>query len=125
MLSCLGKVLEWVIARWLAYITLKYRLFSPLHFDAALRCSAVNAASALTNHVEKAFQDQEVVTSLAFDIEGTFDRVADARLIKRMWEHDISLHMMRWVTSFLNYRIAAMRLDGETSDEQRVKIRVS
>ncbi len=32
LLSCLGKVLQRVIARRLAYIALKYKLFSPLHF---------------------------------------------------------------------------------------------
>ena len=84
LLSCLGKVLEQVIARQLAYIALKYKLFSPLYFGATPRCSAVDAASTLTNNVEKSFQDQEVVIALALDIKGYFDMVTDARLIKRL-----------------------------------------
>ena len=58
LLLCLGKVLERVIARRLAYIALKYKLFSPLYFGATPRCSAIDAASTLTHDVEKAFQDQ-------------------------------------------------------------------
>lgn len=46
-----------------------------------VRCSAVDAAATLTHNVEKAFQDQEVLTALAFDIEGAFNRVTDTRLI--------------------------------------------
>ncbi len=124
LLSCLGKVLEPVIARRLAYIALKYKLFSPLHFGATLRRSAVNAASTLTHNVEKVFQDQEVVTELAFDIEGAFDRVTDARLIKRLWEQDVSLPMIKWVASFLNDRTSAVWLDEETNNQEPVKIRV-
>ena len=50
---------------------------------------------------------------MAFDIKGAFDRVTDARLIKRLWEQDIPLPMIRWVASFLDDRTAAVRLDGE------------
>ncbi len=57
LLSYLGKVLERVMARRLAYIALKYKLFSLLYFGATSRCSAVDAASMLTYDVEKAFQD--------------------------------------------------------------------
>ncbi len=115
LLSCLAKVLARVIARRLANITLKYKLFSPLHFGATPRRSAVDAASTLTHDVKKAFQNQDVVTALAFDIKGAFDRVKNARLIKRLWKQDIPLPMIRCIASFLNDRTAAVRLDGETA----------
>ena len=124
LLSCLGKALERVVARRLAHLALKYKLFSPLHFGATPRRSAVDAAAMLTHDVEKAFQGREVVTTLAFDIKGAFDRVTDARLIKRLWEQNISLPMIKWVASFLNDRTAALRLDGETGDQEPVKIGV-
>lgn len=81
LLSCLGKVLKRVIARRLAYIALKLKLFSPRHLGATPGRLAVDAASTITHDVEKAFQDQEVVTALAFDIKGAFERVTDALLI--------------------------------------------
>ena len=102
LLSCLGKVLEWVIARRLAYIALKYKLFSPLDFGTTPRQSAVDAESTLTHDVEKAFQDQKLVTELAFDIKLALDKVTDTQLIKRLWEQDISFPMIRWVATFLN-----------------------
>lgn len=124
LLSCPGKVLERVVAKRLSHIALKYRIFSPLHFGATPRRSAVDAAATLTHDVEKAFQDQEVVTALAFDIKGAFDRVTEDRLVKRLWEQDIPLPMIRWVASFLNGRSAAVRLDGEISTQEPVKIGV-
>ena len=89
-----------------------------MHLGATRRRSAVDAASTLTNDVEKAFQDQDVVAALAFDIKGAFDRVTDARLIKWLWEQDIHLPMIRLVASFLK------RLDGEIGDQEPVKIEV-
>ncbi len=124
LLSCLGKVLERVIARRLAYIALKYKLFSPLHFGGTPRRSAVDTASTLTNDVEKAFQDQKVVIALAFDIKSAFDRVKEARLIERLLQQDIPLPMIRSIALFLNDRAASMRLDGETDDQEPVKIEV-
>lgn len=84
LLSYVEKVLKRVVTRWLAHLALKYKLFSPLHFGAISRCSAVDAATTLTCNVEKAFQNQEVLTVLAFEIKGAFDKVTDKRLIKRL-----------------------------------------
>ncbi len=80
MLSCLGKVLERVIARRLANIALKYKVFGPLHFSATLCFSAFDATSTLTNDVEKPFQDYELLTALAFDIKRAFDRVKNVTI---------------------------------------------
>lgn len=122
LLSCLGKALERIVARRLAYIALKCKLFSPLHFGATPRRSAVDAAATLTHDIERGFQDREIMTVLAFDIKGAFDRVTDGRLVKRLWEQGIPLTLIRWLASFLNDRAAALRLDGEKGDQEPVKI---
>lgn len=103
---------------------MKYEIFSPLHFGTTPRRSAVDAAATLTHDVEKAFQDQEVLTALAFDIKGAFDRVTDTRLIQRLWKQNIPISMIKWVASFLNNHTAAIRLDGQTGDQEAVKIGV-
>ena len=61
---------------------------------------------------------------MAFDIKGAFDRVTDTRLIKRLWKQNIPLSIIRWVASFLNNRTAAVRLDGETNNQEPLKIGV-
>ena len=95
LLSCLGKVLERVVARRLVHLALKYKLFSLLHFGATPRRLAVDAAATLIHDVEKTFQDQEVMSALVFDIKLAFDRGTDARLVKKLWEQDILVTMIR------------------------------
>lgn len=70
----------------LSHIALKYNIFSPLYFGATPRRSAVDNVATLTHDVEKVFQDQEVVTTLVFNIKGAFDRVTEDRLVKWLWE---------------------------------------
>lgn len=82
LLSCLGKALERIVARRLAYIALKCKLFNLLHFGATPRRSAVDAVATLTHDIEKAFRDKKIMTALTFDIKGAFDRVMEVDLSK-------------------------------------------
>ena len=79
LLSCLGKALEKVIAQRLSEIAIRTRLISPIHFGAIARSLAVDAAATLTHDVEKAWQDSEVLTALAFDIKGVFDTITEKK----------------------------------------------
>ena len=124
LLSCLEKTLERIVARRLSYTALKYKLFSPFHFGATPRRSAVDAAATLTHDIEKAFFDKEIMSALAFDIKEAFDKVTDGRLVIRLWEQGIPLSLIRWVASLLNDRTAALRLDGKTGSQEPVKIGV-
>lgn len=64
------------MAKTLSNISLKNALISSLHFKAIEGQSAVDITSTLTYNVEKAFENKEVVTVLAFDIKKTFDRIS-------------------------------------------------
>ena len=108
LLSCLGKALEKVIARKLSEIAIRTRLVSPIHCGAIARRSAVDAAATLTHDVERAWQDSEILTALAFDIKGAFDTITEKRLTARLWDQNIPLPIIRWVTSFLTDRKAAI-----------------
>ena len=76
LLSCLGKVLERLVARRLSTFTLKSGLFSSLHFGAINRRSAVDAAATFTHNVEKTMQQKNVVTALAFDVKGASNNMS-------------------------------------------------
>lgn len=108
LLSCLGKALEKVIARRLSEIAIRTRLISPIHFGAIARHSAVDAAATLTHDVEKAWQDRDVLTALAFDIKGAFDTFTGKKLTARLWEQNIPLPIIKLVASFLTNRKAAI-----------------
>ena len=84
----------------------------------------MDAAATLLHDVEKAWQDNEVLTALAFDIKGAFDTVMKKRLTARLWEQNIPLPIIRWVASFLTDRKAAIRLDGHIGSQEKVCIGV-
>ena len=84
----------------------------------------MDVAATLTHDVEKAWQDSEVLTALAFDIKGAFDTVTEERLTARLWEQNIPLPIIRWVASFLTDRKAAIRLDGHIGSQEKVCIGV-
>lgn len=86
LLPCLVKALKKVIARRLSKIAIKTRLVSPIHFGAIARRLAVDVAATLIHDVEKAWQDSEIFTALAFDIKGTFDTITKKILTTRLWE---------------------------------------
>lgn len=123
LLSCLGKALERLVAKRLNNIALELYLISSLHFGAIARRSAVDAAATLTHDIKKYFHKQEILTALAFDIKGAFDRVIDYRLIQRLCDQKIPLPLICF-SSLLNNRTAAIRLDGRTSDHEPVQIEV-
>ncbi len=112
------------MAKRLGHIALKDGLISLLHFGAIAGRSAVDAAATLTHDIEKAFQNQEVITELAFDIKGALDRVSEARLTKRLWEQNILITLIRWAASFFKERTVAIRLDGQTGKQEVIEIRV-
>ena len=62
----------------LANIVLKSRLISPIHFGAIPGRSAVDAACTLTYDIERAWEQEDILTALAFDIKGAFDAVTKA-----------------------------------------------
>lgn len=124
LLSCLEKALERIVAKLLEHIALKHGLISPLHFGAIAGRLAVDTAATLTHEIEKAFQNQEVLTALAFDIKGAFDRVSKTRLTKRLSEQNIPITLTRWVALFLNEHTAAIRLDGQTGKQEVIEIGV-
>lgn len=65
-----------------------------------------------------------MLTGLAFDIKGAFDRVEEEKLTYRLWEQGIPLTLIRWVSSILKDRKAAIRLDGQTEEQEPVDIGV-
>ncbi len=65
-----------------------------------------------------------MLTALAFDIIGAFDRVSEKRRVQRLWEEKIPLPLIRWVSCFLTELKAAVRLDGHTGVQESIEIGV-
>ncbi|KAI9146760.1 putative RNA-directed DNA polymerase from transposon BS [Paramyrothecium foliicola] len=115
LLSCLGKGLERLIARRLAWASVHYGVLHSQQCGALPKRSAVDLVAALIHDIEEAFAKKQVVTLVTMDIQGAFDTVMRKRLALRLREQGWPEHLARWVYSFMNDRSARVRYQDITT----------
>ena len=101
LLECLGKILEKIIARWLAYLDGKQNLIPSTQFEGLPNCSTSDVILTFVNDIQAAWTHGKVTTALTFDIKGYFDFVNHNRLINILQTKWIPLPMVQWTASFL------------------------
>lgn len=84
--SCLGKVLERIVARRIAHTAMAFNVLSPQHGGALPKRSAMDLATSFVHDVEMAWYRREHVTMVTMDVQGAFDAVLQNRLLHRMKE---------------------------------------
>jgi ribonuclease HI len=113
LLSVLGKGLERLIARNMAWIAVSHKVLASQQFGALPLRSAVDLTTCLTHDVEEALNQGRTATLLTLDVKGAFDTVLPGRLVHRLREQGWPAHLTRWVASFSTSRSVQIRLDGE------------
>ncbi|KAH7471445.1 hypothetical protein FOMA001_g13039 [Fusarium oxysporum f. sp. matthiolae] len=109
LLSCLGKGLERLIARRLAWATINYSVLHPQQAGALPKRSATDLVTALIHDIEEAFARKTVATLVTMNIQGAFDTVMRNRLVLRLREQGWPDHLARWAGSFMSDRSARVR----------------
>jgi ribonuclease HI len=109
LLSCLGKGLERLIARRLAWAAIHYSVLHPQQAGALPKRSATDLVTALIHDIEEAFARKKVATLVTMDIQGAFDTVLRNRLVLRLREQGWPNHLARWAGSFMSGRSARVR----------------
>lgn len=115
LLSVLGKGLERLIARRLAWTAIKSKILHPQQFGALPGRSATDLAAALIHDVEESWSRGLKVSMLTLDIRGAFDAVLPGKLIKRLREQGWPTEVVRWAASFVQGRSARLRLEDQLS----------
>ncbi|OHW96943.1 endonuclease reverse transcriptase [Colletotrichum incanum] len=116
LLSVLGKGLERLVARRLAWTTAKFRVLHDQQFGALPLRSCSDLIAAAIHDIEYAWQRGLVTSMLTLDIKGAFDAVLPGRLIRRLRCQGWPENLVQWVSSFVRGRRARIRLDGEMGD---------
>ncbi|CVL09150.1 uncharacterized protein FMAN_15430 [Fusarium mangiferae] len=106
LLSCLGKGLERLIARRLAWAAIYYNVLHSQQAGALPKRSATDLVTALIHDIEEAFARKKVATLVTMDIQGAFDTVMRNRLVLRLREQGWPDHLARWAESFMMDRSA-------------------
>ncbi|KAJ0128294.1 Uncharacterized protein HZ326_28607 [Fusarium oxysporum f. sp. albedinis] len=109
LLSCLGKGLERLIARRLAWAAIHYSVLHPQQAGALPKRSATDLVAALIHDIKEAFARKKVATLVTMDIQGAFDTVVCNRLVLRLREQGWPDHLARWAESFMRDRSARVR----------------
>ena len=113
LLSVLGKGLERLIARNMAWITVSHKVLASQQFGALPLRSAVDLTTCLTHDVEEALNQGQTASLLTLDVKGAFDTVLPGRLVHRLREQGWPANLTSWVASFATDRSVQIRLDSE------------
>ena len=115
--STLGKGLERVIAKRLAYEAVERTIIPHNYVCATPKRSATDLILSLVDEVEDSLCNKKETVSLAtFDVNGAFDAVSPNRMVRRLVDQGWPNKVCRWVQSFTNRREADLTLDGQTGD---------
>ncbi|POS85096.1 hypothetical protein EPUL_005538 [Erysiphe pulchra] len=120
LLSFLGKGLERLIAKRLAWISVKHKILASQHFGALPYRSAVDLTTCLTHNVERALNEARTPSMPTLDVKGAFDAVLPGRLVRQLREQGWPLHIVRWVGSFATDRMVQIYLDDEMGPPQNI-----
>lgn len=121
LLSCIGKGLERIAARRLAWTAMKNELLSPQHGGALPKRAASDLAAAFTHDTEVAWNLGKHVTMVTLDVQGAFDALLKNRLLHRMAAQGWPLGTLKFVESFLTNRRVQVRLGRETTPSHPVE----
>lgn len=116
LLSVLGKGLERVLAKRLAWSAIRQKVVHKNQFGALPCRSSVDLTTAVTHDIETAFAQRKVASFLTLDVRGAFDAVLPGFLIRRLIHQGWPAHLVQWVCSFISSRSGKLRLDNQEGD---------
>jgi len=120
LISCMGKILDKLTASRLSYIA-NSGLIGPtgeplLHssqMGSQKQRSSIDATLLLQNFIQmQKGKGKKIVSSVFLDLQGCFDRVTPAVLLRILFELKMPLSLRRLVASFLSQRKIRLYFDG-------------
>jgi hypothetical protein len=112
LLNTLGKILEAVMARRLLFWAEKHKLLPDTQFGGRPGRNTEQALLILANEVNRAWLRSKVVTLIAFDLKGAFNRVNKLSLDIRLRAKGIPTVARLWIGSFMKDRFASISFDN-------------
>lgn len=86
LLSVLGKGLERLLAKRMAWVAITHKVLHPQQFGALPGRSATDLAACLIHDVEEAWARGCKASMLTLDVKGAFDAVLPGRLVQHLWD---------------------------------------
>jgi len=121
LLSCMGKVVEKVVAELLSEEAKRRALLSDGQFGSRKTRSAINAAAIMVDRAQAAWKPDIMTGVLLMDIKAAFPSAARARLIHAMKAKKIDRDLIPWTESFLSERKVEMVIEGNVLQSHPVE----
>jgi hypothetical protein len=112
MLSCMGKVVEKVVAELLSDEAERRALLSDGQFGSTRGWSAIDPAAIMFNRAHAAWKGGLIAGVLLMDIDAAFPSVAKGRLVNLIKVRQMDRDLTRWTESCLSERTVEITIDG-------------
>ena len=121
LISCLGKVLEKCVFKYLYNYLVEYNKITSVQSGFRPKDSAVFQLIDLYDTFCRALDDGKEVRVVFCDISKAFDRVWHRGLLFKLRRMGISGPLLEWFQSYLENRFQRVAIEGCVSDYQKVK----
>ena len=123
LLSCLSKVLEWIVTVRLTYFLETSSTLSETQFGLRRTRSTDLALWNFVGATTCALQTRQKSMMLALDIEGAYDRVWHEGLLAKLADLAVPPALVGWIHAFLSDRFMSLRV-GEVVERRRLSMGV-
>jgi len=118
--SCIGRGLDRIVARRVAYTAMAFNILSPQHGGALPKRSAIDLVNSFVHDVEMAWSRHEHVSMVTMDVQGAFDALLKNRLLQRLKDQGWPAQLRKLISSFLSNRTIRVRLGRATTPSHPV-----
>ena len=124
LLSVVSKVFEKLVNNRIVDHLEKCGLFSDFQYGFRSSRSTADLLTVVSDRIARAFNRSGATRAVALDISKAFDRVWHAGLLHKLKSYGISGQIFGLISSFLSNRQFPVVLDGKSSQEYPVNVRV-
>jgi len=121
LLSCLGKLVDKVVADLLSEEAERRGLLSDGQFGSRKGRSAIDAVAIMVDRAHAAWKNGHITGVLLMDIKAAFPSVPKGRLVNLMKVRQMDGDLIRWTESFLSERTVEMIIEGNAMDRHPVE----
>jgi hypothetical protein len=121
LLSCMGKVVQKVVAELLSDQAERRGLLSDGQFGSRRGRSAIDTAAIMVDRAHAAWKGGHIAGVLLMDIKAAFPSVAKGRLVNLMKVRQMDGDLIRWTESFLLEKTVEMIIEGNAMERHPVE----
>ena len=118
ILSCLGKGLERLVAKQMAWLAIEHRAVPQQLFGALPGQSVVDLVSCFIHDAEAVMRKGKAMAMATPDVQGAFDAVPHKYLLYQMREQGWHIKICRWIEYLLSQRRIRVRHQNGTNQDR-------